>query len=236
MADTYTAEARLCDDVGMVSDERVASGSPGTTFEPELTYGQLLNNLRKHTGLPPYVGEPFRCTGSAHLAREHFRCTNPIHADPSSPAVPADECPWPVGTVLESRGDSGIFRWIFERIITGDWYEVGKEQRRDWAYVSDFPNLVELVPASSASGTATTDDVYQRAALAALLSAHAGEPDRFAIVTTAEDPWHRAAVDEARRDRTAEIVTGLRRAAETIHVEDGDCLREYAKRIERGDI
>jgi hypothetical protein len=76
----YTSEALLCDDAGLVSTERVAPGAPGTTFDPELTYLKLLNNLRAHTGLPPYEGEPFRCTGSAHLAGEHMRCTNPIHA------------------------------------------------------------------------------------------------------------------------------------------------------------
>lgn len=75
----YTAEVRLCDDNGMVSDERVRGGSPGTTLDPKLTYRQLLNNLRGHTGLAPYTGDPFTCTGSAHLAREHFRCTNPRH-------------------------------------------------------------------------------------------------------------------------------------------------------------
>lgn len=83
MADTtfdrYTAEARLCDDAGLVSDQRVTPGSPGTLLDPDLTYRQLLNNLRGHTGLPPYEGQPFRCTGSAHLAGEHFRCTNPRH-------------------------------------------------------------------------------------------------------------------------------------------------------------
>ncbi|HTE67568.1 MAG TPA: hypothetical protein VK942_02230, partial [Actinomycetes bacterium] len=60
----YTAEARLCDDAGMVSDERVAPGEPGTAFDPELTYRRLLNNLRRHTGLPPYDGPALRCTGS----------------------------------------------------------------------------------------------------------------------------------------------------------------------------
>lgn len=75
----YTAEARLCDDVGLISDEPVAPGSPGTTFDPELTYRRLLNNLRHYTGLPPYTGPSVPCTGSAHLAGEHFRCTNPIH-------------------------------------------------------------------------------------------------------------------------------------------------------------
>jgi len=79
MTDPYTAEARLCDDAGMISDELVAAGSPGTVFDYGLTYRRLLNNLRAHTGLPPYKGQPIGCTGSAHLALEHFRCTSPFH-------------------------------------------------------------------------------------------------------------------------------------------------------------
>lgn len=82
---TYTADIRLCDDAGMVSDDRVEPGSPGTILDPDLTYRRLVNNLRGHTGLPAYTGPAFHCTGSAHLAREHFRCTNPIHAQTASP-------------------------------------------------------------------------------------------------------------------------------------------------------
>lgn len=79
MTDPYTMDAQLCDDAGLISDAAVAAGNPGTILDPQLTYRQLLNNLRARTGLGPYTGEPFRCTGSAHLAREHVRCTNPIH-------------------------------------------------------------------------------------------------------------------------------------------------------------
>jgi hypothetical protein len=68
----------------MVSQERVEVGSPGTAFDPDLTYLRLLNNLRAHNGDPdarrPYTGEPFVCTGSAHLAGEVIVCTSPIHA------------------------------------------------------------------------------------------------------------------------------------------------------------
>jgi hypothetical protein len=77
--DPYTAEACLCDDAGMVSDQRVPPGQPGTATDPDLTYRRLLNNLRAHTGLPRYDGPDFQCPGDAHLAREHFRCTNPCH-------------------------------------------------------------------------------------------------------------------------------------------------------------
>lgn len=79
-ADPYTAEARLCDDASLISDNPVTPGAPGTAVSPGLTYRQLLNNLRGHTGLEPYTGEPFRCTGSAHLAGQHWFCTSPAHS------------------------------------------------------------------------------------------------------------------------------------------------------------
>lgn len=85
-ADPYTMDARLCDNNGIISDQPVEPGSPGTTLAPQLTYRTLLNNLRRHTGLDPYTGEPFPCTGSAHLAREHIRCTSPAHTE--APAGP----------------------------------------------------------------------------------------------------------------------------------------------------
>lgn len=79
MGDPYTMEVRLCDDEGLVSNERVAPGSPGTILDPELTYLKLLNNLRGHGGHEPFDGSPFPCTGSAHLAGQHIRCTSPAH-------------------------------------------------------------------------------------------------------------------------------------------------------------
>lgn len=72
-------DIRLCDDEGMVSDEPVKPGSPGTLLDPTLTYRGVLNNLRAHTGLAPYIGDWFVCTGSAHLAGIEFRCTSPAH-------------------------------------------------------------------------------------------------------------------------------------------------------------
>lgn len=84
--DPYTMEVRLCDDRGLVSDERVEAGSPGTRLAPDLTYRKMLNNLRALNGNPdarvPYEGEPFVCTGSAHAAGEHIRCTSPAHQMP----------------------------------------------------------------------------------------------------------------------------------------------------------
>lgn len=83
MSDPYTEELRLCDDAGLVSHERVEPGSPGTAFDPDLTYMKLLNNLCAHNTNPdarqPFVGDPFPCTGSAHLAGQHIRCTSPAH-------------------------------------------------------------------------------------------------------------------------------------------------------------
>jgi hypothetical protein len=76
--DPYTGEVRLCDDSGMVSRERK---EPPNLFKPELTYLEGLNNMRAVEGMAP-VDEPFSCTGSAHLAHGHWRCTSPYHAKP----------------------------------------------------------------------------------------------------------------------------------------------------------
>lgn len=73
----YTLEMRLCDDDGMVSRAQTEHGVTG------LTYLDVLNNLRAHTspqGEHKRIEEPFACTGSAHLAGEHIRCTSPAHA------------------------------------------------------------------------------------------------------------------------------------------------------------
>lgn len=103
--DPYTTEIRLCDDDGIVSHERVEPGSPGTAFDPDLTYFKMLNNLRLANTDPdtrkPYKGEPFQCTGSAHLAGTHIRCTSPAHQAKGwltngSWIVPFYEVNWPV--------------------------------------------------------------------------------------------------------------------------------------------
>lgn len=74
--DPYTMELRLCDDEGMVSHEVAPDRGTGQT------YLQRINALRAST--PPAgehkpVEEPFACTGSAHLASNHIRCTSPAH-------------------------------------------------------------------------------------------------------------------------------------------------------------
>lgn len=60
-SDPYTMELRLCDDYGMVSGK----------------YIDILNNLRALGGHDPYNGKPFACTGDAHLAHNHIKCTSP---------------------------------------------------------------------------------------------------------------------------------------------------------------
>lgn len=76
MSDPYTMEFRLCDDSGLVSYEK----TPPNLFAPGLTYIGQMNNLKSYTGEAPYTGAPFGCTGHAHLAVNHIRCTSPIHA------------------------------------------------------------------------------------------------------------------------------------------------------------
>lgn len=76
MNDSYTVEMRLCDDAGMVSHELREGHKTGAIIQ---SYLDFLNNLRFMTGVERYEGKPFHCTGSAHLAGEHIRCTSPAH-------------------------------------------------------------------------------------------------------------------------------------------------------------
>lgn len=69
MPDPFTLGMRLCDNDGMVAG----------TFIDEL------NRLRALTRLEPWTGDPFVCTGDAHLAGEHIRCTSPAHDFGSCP-------------------------------------------------------------------------------------------------------------------------------------------------------
>jgi hypothetical protein len=77
--DPYTTSRQLCDEDGIVSHKPVAEPN---VFDADLTYYKQLNNLRRHSGFEPYEGEPFTCTGSAHLAGEHIRCTSIAHCPP----------------------------------------------------------------------------------------------------------------------------------------------------------
>lgn len=81
-SDPYTMEMRLCDGAGMVSHERHPSAS---NPDGGATYLEMLNWLK-----PPdrqYTGEPFECTGSAHLGGKHIRCTSPAHVPCPAPGA-----------------------------------------------------------------------------------------------------------------------------------------------------
>lgn len=94
----FTSEHRLCDDEGMVSAEPHAGPFEGT-------YLDFLNHLRGMSGHALYEGEAFACTGSAHLAWEHIRCTGPAHARSAQPSAIAarveeiDACDPPEGLI-----------------------------------------------------------------------------------------------------------------------------------------
>lgn len=124
--DPFTMIIRMCDDDGMVFDTTVAPGAPGATLDPGLTYPKMFNNLRRHGGLEPYAGQPLRCTGSAHLASEHIRCTNPIHAQEFSP-TPG---PWHPAT-LASGSDPTVnvvyeYSAVVDRRIHGGQLEIAR--------------------------------------------------------------------------------------------------------------
>jgi hypothetical protein len=70
-------DVRLCDDAGLISHERTATPNG---FDPDLTYYKQFNNLRRNGGHEPFTGEPFACTGAAHLGPYVIRCTNPLHS------------------------------------------------------------------------------------------------------------------------------------------------------------
>lgn len=78
--DPYTMELRLCDAGGVVSHEPPMDG-PGQ-HTSHVSYLDRLNYLRLLTHYPDSYEretEPFACTGSAHLAGHHIRCTSPAH-------------------------------------------------------------------------------------------------------------------------------------------------------------
>jgi hypothetical protein len=76
--DPFTMELRLCDDEGIVGSTRIADGSSPSGW----TYLDRHNHLvtRGILGAEAPVKEPFYCTGSAHFACGHVRCTSPAHA------------------------------------------------------------------------------------------------------------------------------------------------------------
>jgi hypothetical protein len=100
MTDPYTIHMRLCDDEGMVSHEPIEEEMSSA----DKTYLDRLNRLRNMTLIgrgdkPETLEEPFSCTGNAHLAGEHFRCTSPAHGPKPQAYLPNANLT-PVGTIL----------------------------------------------------------------------------------------------------------------------------------------
>ncbi len=89
---------RLCNDDGMVSDDKVEPDSPGTTLQPDLTYLKRANILRSWTGRPPV--EAFHCTGWMHAAGGLFICTSSFHKEPpvENPVVFSPVKEWTLGS------------------------------------------------------------------------------------------------------------------------------------------
>lgn len=122
LTDPYTMELRLCDDHGMVSHERAElpdDRAPGVSVPAPESYLDRLNRLRALSldgGEKPYetITEPFACTGHAHLAGEHIRCTSPAHQQ----TVPIEQMT-PIGT-------TGLF---VQEGYVGPQFTLGEVQR-----------------------------------------------------------------------------------------------------------
>lgn len=79
--DPYTLHMRLCDDDGQVSHNPVDEFGMRVVVAGQ-TFLDRLNNLRSLTapvGEHRPITTPFVCTGHAHLAGEHIKCTSPAH-------------------------------------------------------------------------------------------------------------------------------------------------------------
>jgi hypothetical protein len=68
----------------MVSGSRIVESGVKSL---DRTYLERLNRLRNTTlgrrgDMSETIEEPFVCTGHAHLAGEHIRCTSPAHKHP----------------------------------------------------------------------------------------------------------------------------------------------------------
>lgn len=94
--DPYTVRARLCDDTGWVSDTPVEGEDTLDT-----SYLERHNRLRNESLIArgekaQITPERFMCTGSAHLAGQHIRCTSPAHKPgPKPPPIaPGDTARW----------------------------------------------------------------------------------------------------------------------------------------------
>lgn len=86
----FTLEMQLCGDDGFVSTEEITGGPP-TADKTFLDRHNRLRNmsLAARGDKPQTTTEEFVCTGSAHLAGEHIRCTSPAHV-PGAVTPPVD--------------------------------------------------------------------------------------------------------------------------------------------------
>jgi hypothetical protein len=101
--DPYTLELRLCDDAGYISGEQVEDFAVPPGGE---TYLQRLNRLKALGGDRPWEGAPFPCTGHAHLAHQHIRCTSKAHAPGPDSQVVVTTHPQPQTFAAGSVPDS----------------------------------------------------------------------------------------------------------------------------------
>jgi hypothetical protein len=83
--DPYTMEMRLCDAYGQVSAGPITAEDHKPTDRTYLDRHNRLANMTRllHADDPETVTEPFVCTGHAHLAGEHIRCTSSAHRNPA---------------------------------------------------------------------------------------------------------------------------------------------------------
>jgi hypothetical protein len=93
MSDDYTMALQLCDESGLVSDEQVDEDGapfPHSYLQRHVHLQGLTQGGREFLKAHPECGEKsWPCTGHAHLAGQHIRCTSPSHArtDPTRHAL-----------------------------------------------------------------------------------------------------------------------------------------------------
>lgn len=94
MNDDYTMDMRLCDDDGMVSGKEVKDDlgqmKPGASYLDRLNHLRSLSAFARGEEHFERVTESFTCTGHAHLAGEHIRCTSPAHDPQPQPRSPIE--------------------------------------------------------------------------------------------------------------------------------------------------
>lgn len=81
--DPYDMDLRMCDDAGLVSDEPVVDGNTldRTYIERFLRLKRMTPAGRENLRLRPEQAEGgWCCTGHAHLAGLHIRCSSRAHS------------------------------------------------------------------------------------------------------------------------------------------------------------